>query len=190
MKIVCIKASPRKNGNSSALAENFLKTAEARGANIRTYTLNDLEYKPCQACYACKRRLNHCALQDDLIPVLNAFSQCDLAVLATPVYYADISAQLKAFIDRTFSLLNPDYHSRPDPARFAPGKKMLWIITQEAPEERHGDIFKRYAEMFKYIGCDPYLIRGVCVEIPGEVKSKLEVMKETEELARKLVLCD
>jgi multimeric flavodoxin WrbA len=70
--------------------------------------------------------------------------ECDLVVIATPVYYGDISAQTKAFIDRTFSFVKPDFHEIPNPVRFAPGKKMVWIITQESPEEMHNDIFQRY----------------------------------------------
>lgn len=187
MKIVCLNGSPRKNGNSATIAKKFLAAAEGCRAEIQVFTLNDLNYKPCQACYVCKTRLDHCVLQDDMTPVLEAFFQCDLAVVATPVYYGDISAQTKAFIDRTFSFLNPDFHSRPDPVRFSQGKKMLWIITQESTEERHGDIFQRYGTMFKYIGCDTYLIRGTGVEAPGEVKNKPDIMAQAEEMAQKLL---
>lgn len=188
MKILCVNGSPRKNGNSAAIAEKFLTTSKAKGAEIQSFTINDLSYRPCQACYACKTRLDHCVLQDDMTPVLNAFFQCDLAVVATPVYYGDISAQTKAFIDRTFSFVNPDFHSRPDPVRFSRGKKMLWIITQESSEDFHGDIFQRYGTMFKLAGCDTFLIRGTGVEAPGEVRTKTDVMYQAEEMARRLVL--
>lgn len=188
MNILCLLGSPRKNGNSTTIATRFLNVAEEQGARIKTYRLNALDFRPCQACYACKTRLEHCALKDDLTPVLKAFSQSELVVIATPVYYGDISAQTKAFIDRTFSFINPDFQKRPDPVRFAPGKKMLWIITQEAPEEFHADIFQRYGDMFRaYAGVDPYLIRGTGVEQPGEVIHRQAVMAEAEEMARRLI---
>jgi multimeric flavodoxin WrbA len=188
MKVLCVHGSPRKNGNSATIAKKFLEVAKARGATVETYILNDLNFKPCQACYACKTTLERCALKDDLTPVLNALGECDLVVVATPVYYGDISAQAKAFIDRTFSFVKPNFHSRPDPVRFAPGKKMLWIITQESGEEMHGDIFQRYAAMFQLAGFDTHLIRGTGVEEPGEVKNKLEIMAQAEEMANRLVL--
>ena len=109
MKVLCVQGSPRKKGNSATIARKFLEVAEDRGATIETYMLNDLDFKPCQACYACKTKLEHCALKDDLTPVLKALGECDLVVIATPVYYSDISAQTKAFIDRTFSFVNPDF---------------------------------------------------------------------------------
>lgn len=188
MKVLCVLGSPRKRGNSATLSHRFLKAAEDRGATIETYHLNNLDFKPCQACYVCKTKLEHCALKDDLIPVLNAFAECDVAVVATPVYYGDISAQAKAFIDRTFSLINPDFKNRPDPVRFAPGKKMVWIITQEASEEHHSDIFGRYAALFEtFAGVDAHLIRAVDVEEPGEVIHNGEIMAKAEAMA--ITLC-
>ncbi len=188
MKLLCVQGSPRKNGNSATIAQRFLKVAKERGATIETYILNELDFKPCQACYACKTSLEHCVLEDDLTPVLKALGECDLVVVATPVYYGDVSAQTKAFIDRTFSFLNPDFHDRPDPFRFNPGKKMLWIMAQEYPEEYHSDIFERYGGLFKtYAGFDTYLLRATEVEEPGIVKDKPEIMAQAEQMAQRLV---
>lgn len=188
MNVLCVQGSPRKRGNSATIAKRFLAAAKDRGATTQTYILNELNYRSCQACYACKTELDHCVLKDDLTPVLNAFGESDLVVVATPVYFGDISAQTKAFIDRTFSFVKPDFHNRPDPVRLAPGKKMLWIITQEAPEEYYSDIFKRYGGMFKTVaGFDTHLIRGTGVEAPGEVIDKDEVMVQAEEMAEKLL---
>lgn len=60
MKILCVLGSPRKQGNSATIARRFLEVANERGATIETVLLNELEFKPCQACYACKTRLDHC----------------------------------------------------------------------------------------------------------------------------------
>ena len=188
MKVLCVQGSPRKNGNSTTIARRFLKIAEDRGAEIKTYRLNDLKFRPCQACYACKTKLEHCGLKDDLTPVLKALEECDLVVVATPVYFGDISAQTKAFIDRIFSFVKPDFHERSDPVRFVPGKKMLWIITQEFSEEFYSDIFPRYGGLFKeFAGFDTYLIRGTGVEEPGEVQDRPEIMAQAEEMAQKLL---
>jgi len=189
MKVLCVQGSPRKKGNSATIAQRFLEVAEDRGATIATYILNELDFRPCQACYVCKTKLKHCALKDDLTPTLNALDECDLVVVATPVYFGDISAQTKAFIDRTFSFVKPDWRNRPDPVRLAPGKKMLWIITQEDSEEYYSDIFQRYAGMFKaFAGFDTHLIRGTGVEEPGEVIHKQKIMKQAEEMAQKLLV--
>lgn len=54
MKVLCVQGSPRKRDNSATIARRFVKVAEDRGATIETYLLNELDFKPCQACYACK----------------------------------------------------------------------------------------------------------------------------------------
>ena len=188
MNVLCVLGSPRRNGNSAIIAQRFLKAAKDRGATTQSYILNEINYKPCQACYACKTKLDHCALEDDLTPVLNALVECDVVVVATPVYFGDISAQTKAFIDRTFSFAKPDFLNRPDPVRLTPGKKMLWIITQESPEEYYSDIFKRYGGLFEtFAGFDTHLIRGTGVEAPGEVMHQDEVMVQAQEMAKKLL---
>lgn len=66
MKVLCVQGSPRKQGNSATIARRFLKVAEDRGATTETYILNELDFKPCQACYACKTKLDRCALNDDI----------------------------------------------------------------------------------------------------------------------------
>lgn len=188
MKLLCVQGSPRKGGNSATIAQRFLKVAKDRGATIETYILNELDFRPCQACYACKTKLEYCALEDDLTPVLKALSECNLVVIATPVYFGDISAQTKAFIDRTFSFAQPDFHERPDPVRFSPGKKMLWILTQESSEEHHSDIFQRYGMLFQtYAGFETYLIRATNVEALGEVNNKPALLDKAEQMALKLV---
>jgi multimeric flavodoxin WrbA len=188
MKVLCVQGSPRKKGNSATIARRFLKTAQDRGAIVETYILNELDYTPCQACYACKTKRENCILKDDLTPVLNALDKCDLVIVATPVYFGDISAQTKAFIDRIFSFVKPDFHNRPDPVRLTPGKKMLWIITQESSKEYHGDIFQRYGGMFKtYAGFETHLLQGTGVEEPGEVIDKYEVIEQAKKMAQKLV---
>lgn len=58
MKVLCVQGSPRGKGNSATIARRFLKVAEDRGATTETYILNELDFKPCQACYACKTKLD------------------------------------------------------------------------------------------------------------------------------------
>ena len=109
MKIVSLLGSPRPQGNSTAITRRFQDTAANLGAEVRTFELNRLAYRGCQGCCACKQSLDHCILNDDLTEVLNTVAEADVVVLASPVYYGDVSAQLKGFIDRTYSYLKPDY---------------------------------------------------------------------------------
>lgn len=116
MNVVTLLGSPRSGKNSASIANRFTESAAQLGAETRTFELNRLNYRGCQGCYACKQSLDHCVLNDDLSEVLNAVKEADLVVLASPVYYGDISAQLKGFIDRSYSYLKPDYLSNPQPS--------------------------------------------------------------------------
>jgi multimeric flavodoxin WrbA len=78
----------------------------------------------------CKTKLDRCVLKDDLSEVLDAVRETDILVMATPVYYGEVSSQLKGFIDRTFSFLVPDYTTNPNPSRLQSNKKLVFIQTQ------------------------------------------------------------
>ena len=145
MKILCLLGSPRRKGNSATVAARLMERAAELGAEVETIYLNELSYKGCQGCYACKTGSEVCVIKDDLAPVLEKVKQADALVLASAVYYGDITAQLKGFIDRTFSYLKPDYHARPDRSRLETGKGLAMILIQWHPDENSfADIFQRY----------------------------------------------
>lgn len=99
-KVLIISASPRKGGNSDTLCEQFMKGAAEAGNLVEKLRLAELKIDYCSACYACKK-LGHCAKQDDMQLVLDKMAESDVIVLATPVYFYTMSAQLKTMIDRT-----------------------------------------------------------------------------------------
>ena len=189
VNIVCLLGSPRRGGNSSAIAHRFMSTAAGLGAATRTFELNLLTYRGCQGCYACKTNLDRCILDDGLAEVLQAVQNADALVLATPVYYGEVAGQLKCFIDRTFSYLVPNYVGNPQPSRLAPGKKLVFAISQGNPDEKlFADIFPRYAGFFKWLGfTENYLVRA-CGIGPATVDAVPEpVLRRAEETARALV---
>lgn len=187
MNIVCLLGSPRAKSNSSTIAKRFIDTAEKLGAEVKTYTLNNLKYRGCQGCMACKKKLEKCVLEDDLAEVLEAVQQTDVLVMASPVYYGDVSSQLKAFIDRTFSYLKPDFETNPSPARLAPGKKVVFALTQGQPEEFFSDIFPRYDYFMKWYGfSESHLIRACGVKGGGDIEARQDILALSEETARKV----
>ncbi|MGQ9689268.1 MAG: flavodoxin family protein [Desulfobaccales bacterium] len=184
MKIVAVLGSPRPNGNSALLAKAFLEVARERGADIEVYRLNQMNIKGCQGCGKCKTDSEVCVVEDDLAPVYDAVRQADLLVLASPVYFGDLSGQLKCFWDRTYAFANPDFSSR-----LAPGKKTVMLLAQGAPaEEMFNDIHPRYERWLKMFGfVENHLVRAVGVQGAGEVKNQPETLAQARELARRLV---
>jgi multimeric flavodoxin WrbA len=188
MKIVCLLGSPREKGNSATIANRFCNSAAGLGAEVKTFILNNLEYRGCQGCMACKTRLDRCVQNDDLTEVLEAIRETDVLVLASPVYFYDISGQLKTFMDRTFSFLVPDFISNPKKSRLAPGKKLVFILAQTNPDRSsYPDIFQKFDYIFKAYGfVESHLIRAFGVREPGEVESHEDVMKLAETTAEKI----
>ena len=127
MKLVCVHGSPRKTGNSSKIADRLCASIQAKGHIVKSYYLNRLKYIGCQSCMGCKGKSEICVLQDDLTEVLSEVKSADIIVLASPIFFGDLSAQMKGFIDRTYSYLKPDYTSR-----LFPGKKLVMILSQTA----------------------------------------------------------
>lgn len=188
MKIVTLLGSPRSSGNSASIANRFTESAVQLGAESRTYELNRLSYRGCQGCYACKKTLDHCVLNDDLSEVLTAVQEADLVVLATPVYYGDITAQLKGFIDRSFSYLKPDYLTNPQPSRLS-NKKLVFVQVQGNPDEKlFADIFKRYEVFLKWTGFSDIRLIRACGFGPATVDQVPDrILLQAEEAARAMV---
>jgi multimeric flavodoxin WrbA len=184
MKIVAVLGSPRPKGNSALMAEAFLQTARERGADTEVYLLNQMNTKGCQGCGKCKTESQTCVVDDDLKPVYESLRGADLLVLASPVYFGDLSAQLKCFWDRTYALFNPDFTTR-----LAPGKKSVMFLAQANPaEEMFNDIHPRYERWLKMFGfADNFVIRAVGVKEAGEVKNLPEPLTQARKLAQELV---
>jgi multimeric flavodoxin WrbA len=188
-KIVTLLGSPRAKGNSAAIAARFMETAIKFGAETKTYSLNRLKFRGCQACMMCKDKLDRCALKDDLEPVLDEIRDADVLVLATPVYFADITAQMKMFIDRTFSYYVPDFLTKPVPSRLVPGKQLVFIQTQAQPTENlFADIYPKYEFFFQFLGFkDNQLIRATGVSEADDAEKKESIMKQAADLAAQIM---
>ena len=161
-KIVCVLGSPREGGNSETIARKVLETAESIGAQSQVFTLNDLTYKGCQACMSCKTTSQECVVEDDLKPVLAAIREADVLVMASPIYFGQVTGPLWTFIDRAYSLLGPDFRTNPNPGRLSLGKKCVLITTQGNPDAAACDIVPTYTAFLKRFGYEEVVaIRGI-----------------------------
>ena len=99
-KILIIGTSPRKNGNSNRLAQEFARGAEEAGNDIEIVYLCDKEINFCKGCLACQK-LHKCVINDDANAVTEKIRNSEVIVWATPVYYYCMSGQMKTMIDRS-----------------------------------------------------------------------------------------
>jgi multimeric flavodoxin WrbA len=192
MKVTCLLGSPRVNGNSSTIARKFCEALAAKiDIEVKYTVLNKLSYKGCQACDACKTTHEQCVLKDDLEDVLNSVKESDVAILASPIYFGEVTAQLKGFIDRTYSYIVSDYADKIGKkyiSRLKPGTRFVMILSQKAGEEVLAleDIFPRYKFLFDmFLGIkEMQLIRGCNLDKKTDAANDSKLLKRVEAVAK------
>ena len=108
-KIVILNGSPRKNGNTSALVKAFTEGAESAGNTVTTFLLDSMEIHGCKGCFGGhSSRECPCVQKDDMQKIYPAVKESDVVVLASPLYYWNMSGQLRTAVDRLFALEEGD----------------------------------------------------------------------------------
>lgn len=102
-KIVVITGSPRKNGNSFAMTDAFIKAAEAKGHTVTRFDAAMKKVGGCRACETCFKTGKACSFDDDFNVIAPAILEADAVVFTMPVYWYSIPAQIKGVIDRIYS---------------------------------------------------------------------------------------
>lgn len=100
-KVLILSGSPRKGGNSDVLCDQFAKGATESGNQVEKIRVSEKKIGFCFGCYYCSNHGGECVQKDDMAQVLQKMIDADVIVLASPVYFYSIDAQLKALIDRT-----------------------------------------------------------------------------------------
>ncbi len=112
MNIVVLSGSPRRGGNTDLLVEAFVRGASPRH-RVAVVSVHDYAVRPCMGCNACFLRDDHVCCQDDDMAVVYAkLAAADMLVIASPVYFYGLSAQLKAVIDRCHNPVRDSFHIR------------------------------------------------------------------------------
>lgn len=175
-KVLILSGSPRKNGNSDILCDEFARGALEAGHKVEKIRVAEKKIGYCRACYAC-RGTGVCAIKDDMAEILQKMIDSDVLVLASPVYFYSIDAQLKAVIDRTV-------------ARWLEVKNKEFYYVVTAADEDHASAdttlacFRGYAECVegaKEMG----VIYGMGAYEKGEIKDKA-AMREAYEMGKRV----
>lgn len=142
MKILVITGSPRKNGNSNTLADNFIKGAQEAGHAVVRFDSAFKNVHPCVACNKCGMN-GQCVFKDDFEFVKENIIDADTVIFATPMYYFGISAQIKAVIDR-FYAINEQIH--------VPKKAVLIMTYADTSASKAQPIISHYETLLNYLG--------------------------------------
>ena len=110
-RVVIISTSLRVRSNSDLLAEQFMKGAESAGHQVEKVELLGKQIAFCLGCFACAK-LGRCVINDDVNGIMEKVMKADVIVWATPIYYYEMSGQMKTLIDRMNAMYDRDYRFR------------------------------------------------------------------------------
>lgn len=107
-KVLGIAGSPRRKGNTELLLREFLRGSEESGLETDLNILSELNISPCTSCGSCQRD-GQCVINDGMQPMYYKLLEADYIVLASPVYFGGVSAQMKSCIDRCQAIWSRKY---------------------------------------------------------------------------------
>ena len=180
MKILLMLGSPKKNGNTARLLGCVEKGLQKRGVDYESIHLQGLNISGCLGCNKCKQGENPCVIKDDMTNLSKKVLDSDVIVLATPVYFWNMTAQMKLFNDRLYGI-----------SLFFPGKKIAIISTAGGDAFDGMDLIVSAVERMcnysdiEYIGC---LYRAPVGD--GEKCDDEQAIIDGDEFAEKLLKQD
>lgn len=174
--VLILSGSPRKSGNSDLLCDEFMRGAMEAGHKVEKIRVQEKKVACCIACYAC-RDTGVCAIKDDMAEIMQKMIDCDVMVLASPVYFYSIDAQLKAVIDRSVCRWTE-----------VKDKEMYYIMTAADEEKTSMDAtlacFRGYADCVEG-AVEKGVVYGTGVYRAGEIKGT-KAMQEAYEMGKKI----
>ncbi len=176
-KVLILSGSPRLDGNSSILCDEFMRGALENGHQVKKINVVSKKIAPCIGCYYCLDHDGKCVINDEMAEVLQDIIDCDVLVLSSPVYFYSINAHLKALIDRTVARWTE-----------VKNKEFYYIATcadfDKSSLDRTFECFRGYADCVegaKEMG----VVCGIGVYDRGEVKNT-PAMQEAYEMGKRV----
>ena len=172
MNILILSGSPRRGGNTELLVEAFVKGASQKH-HVEVVSVHDYKVNPCMGCNACfKNKNNACIQKDDMPLIYEKMAVADMLVIASPVYFYGLSAQLKAVIDRFHNPIRDTFHIK---------KTALLLVGAASLPELFDGILAQYRlclNFFKLEDAGRVLVRGV--KDKGDIQNTEAIQKANE----------
>lgn len=171
--IIILVGSTRKNGNTALLAKSFAEGA-AKNNNVEIISVADYNINPCIGCNSCFTREGYkCFQNDDMVQIYEKLLNADTVIIASPVYFYGISAQLKAIVDRLHTPMRNTFHIQK--------LGLLLVGAAELPNLFDPIIiqYQMVLEFFKLESIGTVLVRGV--KDIGDIENN-HALKEAFEL--------
>ena len=171
-KVIVISTSLRSGSNSHAMAEQFAKGAEAAGHQVEFVSLRGKEIKFCVGCLSCQKT-GACVIKDDVLAIMESVLNADVVCWATPIFYYEMSGQMKTLIDRMNAMYPLEYKFRD-----------VYLLTTAA-EDEEGTPKRAEAGLMGWIDCYPKSrLAGTIfcggVNEPREIEGKAKLQEAFE----------
>ena len=177
--ILIIIGSPRKKGNTYQLAQAFLKGAQEEGAQVRVVDLAETRIQGCLDCSGCEKT-GRCVQKDGMEEVYEAIGDCDLLVLATPIFFFSLSAQLKAVLDRLHSYALSIHY------QFPPKECVLLAVAGDKDPQYMQQVVTYYQTFTNRLG---WVDRGIILAPGAKGRGAIQghvALKQAQELGKAL----
>ncbi len=184
--ILLINGSPRKKGNTSVLLDEINRVLGCKCIRAEIVHLDSMRIAPCRGCLWCQGGDDRwCIQKDDMQALYRRLLACRGLVLASPVYWDGVTAQLKLFIDRLFAMMK--WKGAKCKSLISGKQAAMVLVAGGGPKDGLGDSRRMLRTVIKWCG---FSFAGQLivpfVDKPGEVKGKEEVMEKAKRLALKL----
>ena len=180
MNVLGILGSPRRGGNAEVLLDKALDGALASGASVEKISLNELRIRPCQECGGCDDT-GECVISDGMDTVYNKIDKADAVIVASPIFFGEVTAQTKAMIDRFQCRWVGKYRLKKDPAA---GKKGAFLCVSAWHKDEFFENAKRVIKIFFVVLGIAYIGDVWCQGVSG--KGDIEKRPDSLEAAFKL----
>ena len=177
-KVLIISTSLRAGSNSEILAKEVAKGAKEKGHKVEFVSLKNKKIAYCKGCLACQK-LGKCAIEDDANKITEKIKKSDVIVWATPVYYYEMSGQMKTVIDRANSLYSSNYKFRE-----------VYLVTTSTEDSK--DVADRVISGVQgWIDCFDNVklkktLSGGGAEGPNDVKNIPKLLKKAYEMGKNI----
>lgn len=177
-KVLVISTSLRKGGNSDLLTDAFIDGAKANGNSIEKVSLSSKKIGFCKGCLVCQEK-KPCVIKDDANEIVVKIKEADVIVFATPVYFYEMSGQMKTLLDRTNPLFVDDYKFRD-----------IYLLATCADEDENS-IDNLISGLEGWIKCFEKaalcgVVKGVGIDGYGDVKNHQNILDQAYKMGKNI----
>jgi len=183
-RVLVLAASPRKNGNSTILALRAAEGVKAEGGEADVVPIGHLKIAPCNACNSCITKPEaECVIKDDMQPLYQKIRNAQGIIFATPVYWFNMSAQMKLFIDRAYAIQ--------DKGCWAFTGKDVGVILTYGDEDVFSsggtNALRSFQDIFAFTQANVIGTVYGSADKAGDVQTNGQLLQKAYDLGRKLV---